>query len=189
MNIFLVLCLPPVEAWKGPPQMIGSCWSWSSNALATWCEEPTHWKRPWCLERLKVRGEGSDRGWGGWMVSLTQWTWVWVNSESCSSWYHSQTWLSDWTTTNIPLQVLNHTNFWPLTLFERSSGWRSEMRHPVLWKTGRTDLQIDIFRSWFYDPNSRFSSYLENPNPFMVISSLWLAENLDCIELPFTKIL
>ena len=23
------------------------CWSWSSNTLATWCEEPTHWKRPW----------------------------------------------------------------------------------------------------------------------------------------------
>ena len=24
------------------------CWSWNSNTLATWCEEPTHWKRPWC---------------------------------------------------------------------------------------------------------------------------------------------
>jgi len=23
-------------------------WSWSSNTLATWFEEPTHWKRPWC---------------------------------------------------------------------------------------------------------------------------------------------
>ena len=23
------------------------CWSWSSNTLATWCEELTHWKRPW----------------------------------------------------------------------------------------------------------------------------------------------
>ena len=22
------------------------CWSWNSNALATWCKEPTHWKRP-----------------------------------------------------------------------------------------------------------------------------------------------
>ena len=37
------------------------CWSWSSNTLATWCEEPTHWKRPWCWERLKT-GEESDRG-------------------------------------------------------------------------------------------------------------------------------
>ena len=23
-------------------------WSWSSNTLATWCKELTHWKRPWC---------------------------------------------------------------------------------------------------------------------------------------------
>ena len=28
------------------------CWSWSSNALATWYEEPTHWKRSWCWKRL-----------------------------------------------------------------------------------------------------------------------------------------
>ena len=32
-------------------------WSWSSDTLATWCEELTHWKRPWCWERLKL-GEG-----------------------------------------------------------------------------------------------------------------------------------
>ena len=35
-------------------------WSWNSNTLATWCEELTHLKRPWCWERLKV-GEGDDR--------------------------------------------------------------------------------------------------------------------------------
>ena len=58
------------------------CWSWNSNILATWCEELTHWKRPWCWERLKTRGEGDNRGWEGWMASLTQWTWVWVNSRS-----------------------------------------------------------------------------------------------------------
>ena len=58
------------------------CWSWNSNTLATSCEELTHLKRPWCWERLKAGGEGDDRGWGGWMASLTQWTWVWVNSWS-----------------------------------------------------------------------------------------------------------
>ena len=42
-----------------------------SNILATWCEELTHLKRPWCWERLKVGGEGDDRGWDGWMASLT----------------------------------------------------------------------------------------------------------------------
>ena len=25
----------------------------------------THWKRPWCWERLKAGGEGDDRGWDG----------------------------------------------------------------------------------------------------------------------------
>ena len=58
------------------------CWSWSSNTLATWCEELTHWKRPWCWERLKAGGEGDDRGWDGWMASVTRWTWVWASSES-----------------------------------------------------------------------------------------------------------
>ena len=58
------------------------CWSWNSNTLATWCEELTHLKRPWCWKRLKAGGEEDDRGWAGWMASLTQWTWVWVNSGS-----------------------------------------------------------------------------------------------------------
>ena len=45
---------------------------------ATWCEELTHLKRPWCWEGLKAGGEGGYRGWDGWMASPTQWTWVWV---------------------------------------------------------------------------------------------------------------
>ena len=43
-------------------------------------EELTHWKRPWCWERLKAGGEGDKRGWDVWMASLTQLTWVWANS-------------------------------------------------------------------------------------------------------------
>ena len=39
-------------------------------------------KRPRCWERLKVGGEEGNRGWDGWMASLTQWIWVWVNSNS-----------------------------------------------------------------------------------------------------------
>ena len=58
-------------------------WCWKcSNILATWWEELTHQKRPWCRERLKAGGEGEDRGWDAWMASLTQWAWVWVNSGS-----------------------------------------------------------------------------------------------------------
>ena len=58
------------------------CWSWSSNTLATWWEELTHLKRPWCWERLKVGGEGNDRVWDGGMTSPAQWAWVWVGSGS-----------------------------------------------------------------------------------------------------------
>ena len=43
-------------------------------ALATWCKELTHWKRPWCWERLKAGGEGGDRGRDYWMASPTRWT-------------------------------------------------------------------------------------------------------------------
>ena len=60
-------------------------WCWSFNNLATWCEELTHWKIPWCWERLKAGGEGDDRGWDGWMALPTQWTWVWAGSGS--SWW------------------------------------------------------------------------------------------------------
>ena len=54
------------------------CWSWNSNTLATWCEELTQWKRPWCWERLKA-GEGDDRM--RWLDGITDsWTWVCTNS-------------------------------------------------------------------------------------------------------------
>ena len=47
------------------------CRSWNSNTLATWFEQLTHWKGPWCWARLKAGGEGDD---SGWMASLMQWT-------------------------------------------------------------------------------------------------------------------
>ena len=75
-NLSMLKEISPEYSWKD------WCWSWNSNTLATWCEELTHWKRPWCWKRLKAGGEGDDRGWDGWMASLTQWTWVWVNSGS-----------------------------------------------------------------------------------------------------------
>ena len=83
------------------------CWRWNSNTLATWCKELTHLKRPWCWERLKVGGEGDERGWDGLMASPTQWTWVWVNYGSwwwtgrpgcCSPWVRKE---SDMTATEL----------------------------------------------------------------------------------------
>ena len=83
-------------------------YSWNFNTLATWWEELTHWKRPWCWERLKAGGKGDGRGRDGWMASPTWWTWVWVNS---GSWWRtgrpsvhgvtkSQTRLNEWTELN-----------------------------------------------------------------------------------------
>ena len=104
----------------------GLIWSWNSNALATWWEEPTHWKRPWCWEILKAGVEGDDRGWDGWMASLTGWTWVWVSS---GSWWwtgkpdmlqsmESQTVGHDWATelnwTYIYI-ICTHTYIWGIT--------------------------------------------------------------------------
>ena len=50
--------------------------------LATSCKKLTHWERLWCWEGLGAGGAGDDRGWDGWMASLTRWIWVWVNSGS-----------------------------------------------------------------------------------------------------------
>jgi len=55
---------------------------WAIRTLTTWCEELTHWKRPWWWQRLKAGGEGDDRGWEGWMALPTGWAWVWANSGS-----------------------------------------------------------------------------------------------------------
>ena len=59
------------------------------------------------LGGIGAGGKGDDRGWDGWVASLTRWMWVWVNS---GSWWwreawraaihgvaKSQTWLSNWT--------------------------------------------------------------------------------------------
>ena len=80
----LGLCIEPTsQSWRKSVLNIywkDWCWSWSSNTLATWYEQPTHWKRPWCWERWRAGGEGDDRGWDGWMASLTQWTWTRADS-------------------------------------------------------------------------------------------------------------
>ena len=95
------------------------CWSWNFNTLATWCEQLTHWKRPWCWERLEAGGQGDDRGWDDWMASPTQWTWVWVNSgvgdgqgglACCSPWGHKEFHTAEqlnWTDTSLKKIVIH----------------------------------------------------------------------------------
>ena len=60
------------------------------------------------LGKIEAGGKRDDREWDGWMASLTQWTWVWANSEIVKdreAWHaavhevsKSHTWLRNWTT-------------------------------------------------------------------------------------------
>ena len=71
-----------------------------------WSLRASHLKRPWCWERLRAGEEGDNGGWDGWMASLTQWAWVWVNSGSwwwtgrpdVLQWMGSQIVRHDWVT-------------------------------------------------------------------------------------------
>jgi len=101
------------------------CWSWSSNTLVIWYEELTHLKRPWCWERLGEGGEEGNRGWDGWMASLTQRIWVWASS---GRWWRtiwcaavhgvSKCWtqLSNWTITTCGVVGLHSTGLQGLCL-------------------------------------------------------------------------
>ena len=76
------------------------------------------------LGRLRAGREGDNRGWDGWMASLTQWTWVWVNS---GSWWwtgrpgvlQSMGWQRaghDWET-ELYLTVQTHSRFLSLFIY------------------------------------------------------------------------
>ena len=62
-------------------------------------------EKTWCWERLKAGREGDNKGWDGWMVSPTQWTWVWTSSRvgdgqrslaCCSPWGHKELDMTEW---------------------------------------------------------------------------------------------
>ena len=57
-----------------------------AETLILWPPHAKSWLtgKDWCWEGLGAGGKGDDRGWDGWMASLTRWTWVWVNA---SSWW------------------------------------------------------------------------------------------------------
>ena len=104
------------------------CWSWSSNTSNTWCKELTHWKRPWYGERLRAKEVG-DRGWDGYIASLTQQTWIWASPGRC--WRTEGPvellligWFSDWTTRNS--FSLAETHLWCLEVQKLFGKWEKQ---------------------------------------------------------------
>ena len=84
--------------------------------IGHWREELTPQKRHWLWERLRAGEQGGNRGWDGWMVSLAQWIWVWVNYgrktgkpgmlPSIVSQRVGHNWVTDW------WQWLIHADVW-----------------------------------------------------------------------------
>ena len=93
--------------------------------FATWCQEPTRWKGPWaCKKKLRAGGKGGNRGWDGWMASLTRWTWVWASSGSW--WWTGEPGVLQ----SMGLQRVGHnlaygTTTYPTTIKKILYGWRS----------------------------------------------------------------
>ena len=111
-------------------ERLKTTWHWWRNLKMIQSSGKTHWKRLWCWEGLGAGGEGEDRGWDGWMASLTQWAWVWVNS---GSWWWTgrpgvmrfmgsqrvgHDWATElnWTEAYLSVKVLQGWSFWPLSL-------------------------------------------------------------------------
>ena len=76
-----------------------------------------YWERPWCWKKLKAGRKGNERGWNGWMASLTQWTWVWVNSGSW--WWTGKSGLLQ----SMGLQRVGHDWATELNWTELKEGW------------------------------------------------------------------
>ena len=107
-------------------------------------------KRPWCWERLRAGGEGDNRGWDGWMASLTQWLWVWVGSKvwtQLSGWTELK---SEWRLPELWSSRCCHLLWWWLETWRNA---RSSMYHSLEW-TRKQDLPPDSWVSNLVVPDS-----------------------------------
>ena len=120
------------------------CWSWSSNTLATWCEELTHRKRPWCWERLKAKEEG-DRGWdrNHRLISGHEFEQTLGDSEGqgslayCSPWDRKKSDRTEQLNNNNTMS-LRETSFSSCDPLIRSGKWKTEGRRGKAAKRPRT---------------------------------------------------
>ena len=105
-----------------------------TSTLATWCDKPTHWKRPWCWERLKAKGDGGVRGMR-WLDNTTDSVDMNMSKlqktvKDRGAWHaavhgvaKSWTWLSNWTTiTALQCHATFYcATFWPAICIHISS--------------------------------------------------------------------
>jgi len=147
----------------------------------------THWKRLWCWEGLGAGGEGDNRGWDGWMASLTQWMWVWVNSRS---WWWTERpgvlwFMGSWRVGHDWATELNHQRWWPLTTFLKLSPW-SEPPFPLTW----TRPIIFLLASWLSPmPYSiYFPYYIQNHGVKICLLLSILSSKADDFPSHFSKI-
>ena len=118
LNKTLEIPLDSKEIKPINPKEISPEYSWEGlmlklNTLTTWCKEPTHWKIPWCWERLKAGGEADDRGWDGWHHQLnghkfeqTLGNGEWQGSLlCCSPWGHNYLDTTEWLNNKFSLKL------------------------------------------------------------------------------------
>ena len=138
-----------------------------------WCEVLIYWKRPWCWETLKARGEGDDRGWDGLMASLTRWTWVWVSS---GSWW--------WTGKADVLQSMGSQSF--------RHDWTTELNWAILFSKGSSPPKDQtrvsciagrFFTIWATRKTPKLiygsSKFLQNSRENQHMDDIWLLEMLN----------
>jgi len=102
-----------------------------------------------CWERLREGGKGDDRGWDGWMASLTQWTWVWVNSGKW--WWTGRPgvlWFMGWQ--RVGHDWATELN-WTDKAYHETSSIRSCSMISVLWLCPTRDLESKINKKLITD--------------------------------------
>jgi len=99
--------------------------------LVTWYEQLTHWKSPWCWEKIEGKRRRGSQRMRWFMTSLMQWTWTWANSRR---WWEtekpgvlqsmgSQRVRHDWATEQWQQQNKNMTSLW-LTSHPMVKSWK-----------------------------------------------------------------
>ena len=176
-------------------------WSWSSNTLMTWWEEPAHWKRSWCWERLRAGGVGGDRRWDGWMHH-------WFNGHEfeqtpgdsegqenlmfCSPCGHKELDTTEWLNTNnmvlicisLMISAFEHLFIHLLVICRSSRNYLLESFANffnwfffLLSSRRQIRYQINLWNKWFPNIFSNSVCCL-----FILLNHFWLCEVAGCVS-------